>query len=67
MSDLLTLQQSAYRIRGYAPRMGEVQGEGYVGQALGWADVVAVGRLDRISPNWPARRFPRRRRSADAA
>ncbi|MDB5855181.1 MAG: Transketolase domain protein [Herminiimonas sp.] len=42
MSDLLTLQQSAYRIRRYALRMGEVQGEGYVGQALGWADVLAV-------------------------
>jgi transketolase len=42
MSDLLTLQQSAYRIRRYALRMGEVQGQGYVGQALGWADVLAV-------------------------
>jgi transketolase N-terminal domain/subunit len=23
-------------------RMGEVQGQGYIGQALGWADVLAV-------------------------
>ena len=42
MSDLSTLQQSAYRIRRFALRMGEVQGQGYIGQALGWADVLAV-------------------------
>jgi transketolase len=42
MSDLLTLQQSAYRPHRYAPRMEEFRGEGYVGQALGWADVLAV-------------------------
>jgi transketolase N-terminal domain/subunit len=32
----------AWRIRRYALRMGEVQGQGYIGQALGWADVLAV-------------------------
>jgi transketolase len=32
----------AYRIRRYALRMGEVQGQGYIGQALGYADVLAV-------------------------
>jgi hypothetical protein len=32
----------AYRIRRRALRMGEVQGQGYIGQALGWADVLAV-------------------------
>ena len=42
MSDLSTLQRSAYRIRRFALRMGEVQGQGYIGQALGWADVLAV-------------------------
>ena len=43
MSDLTTnLRERAYRIRRYALRMGEVQGQGYIGQALGWADVLAV-------------------------
>jgi transketolase len=42
-SDLLArLRHHAYRIRRFAVRMGEVQGQGYVGQALGWADVLAV-------------------------
>lgn len=39
---LSSLQQCAYRIRRFALRMGEVQGQGYIGQALGWADVLAV-------------------------
>ena len=42
MSDLSTLERSAYRVRRFALRMGEVQGQGYIGQALGWADVLAV-------------------------
>ena len=42
MSDLSLLAARAYRIRRYALRMGEVQGQGYIGQALGWADVLAV-------------------------
>ncbi|MCB1916647.1 MAG: transketolase [Rhodocyclaceae bacterium] len=36
------LADHAYRIRRLALRMGEVQGQGYVGQALGYADVLAV-------------------------
>lgn len=36
------LSQCAHRIRRFALRMGEVQGQGYIGQALGWADVLAV-------------------------
>ena len=50
----------AYRIRRYALRMGEVQGQGYIGQALGWADVLAVAyghamnyRADE--PEWEGR------------
>ncbi|MDM0059163.1 transketolase [Variovorax fucosicus] len=60
MSDLLTLQQSAYRIRRYALRMGEVQGQGYIGQALGWADVLAVAYRHAMAykpqdPKWEGR------------
>ena len=32
------LKACAYRVRRYALRMGEVQGQGYIGQALGWAN-----------------------------
>jgi len=39
---ITTLRERAYRVRRYALRMGEVQGQGYIGQALGWADVLAV-------------------------
>ncbi len=39
---LPALARCAHRIRRYAVRMGEVQGQGYVGQALGYADVLAV-------------------------
>jgi transketolase len=35
MSTPTKLVQTAYRIRRYALRMGEVQGQGYIGQALG--------------------------------
>ena len=39
MTDKLSaLADCAYRIRRYALRMGEVQGQGYIGQALGIAD-----------------------------
>jgi transketolase len=37
-----SLSERAYRIRRYALRMGEVQGQGYIGQALGMADILAV-------------------------
>ncbi|HWA78888.1 MAG TPA: transketolase [Acetobacteraceae bacterium] len=36
------LLERAYRIRRHALRMGEVQGQGYIAQALGIADVLAV-------------------------
>ena len=45
----------AWRIRRYAVRMGEVQGQGYVGQALGYADVLAVayGHAMNFRPDDP--------------
>ncbi|WP_028999845.1 transketolase [Azohydromonas australica] len=60
MSDVSTLQQRAYRIRRFALRMGEVQGQGYIGQALGWADVLAVAYGHAMSyrpedPKWEGR------------
>lgn len=50
----------AQRIRLNALRMGEVQGQGYVGQALGVADVLSVLYLDQLrfrpqEPHWEAR------------
>jgi transketolase len=55
MSDLSALRECAYRIRRYALRMGEVQGQGYIGQALGWADVLAVayGHAMKFKPEDP--------------
>jgi transketolase len=55
-----TLRESAYRIRRFALRMGEVQGQGYIGQALGWADVLAVAychalKLRPEEPEWEDR------------
>ena len=57
---LNVLKQSAYRIRRYALRMGEVQGQGYIGQALGWADVLAVAYSHALNlrpdePEWEGR------------
>jgi transketolase len=54
------LAQSAWRIRRHALRMGEVQGQGYIGQALGWADVLAVAyghalNLRPDEPEWEGR------------
>jgi len=51
------LQQCAYRIRRLALQMGEIQGQGYVGQALGYADVLAVAYCHAMSfksadPDW---------------
>ena len=59
-SALARLAQSAFRIRRYAVRMGEVQGQGYIGQALGWADVLAVAyrhalNLRPAEPEWEGR------------
>ena len=55
MTDLSALSERAYRIRRYALRMGEVQGQGYIGQALGWADVLATayGHAMRYRPEDP--------------
>ena len=55
MSKLQELAQVAWRIRRFAVRMGEVQGQGYVGQALGYADVLAVayGHAMNFRPHEP--------------
>lgn len=42
MDPMIELARCAWRIRRFSLRMGEVQGQGYVGQALGYADVLAV-------------------------
>ncbi|KKW69188.1 transketolase [Lampropedia cohaerens] len=57
---LAQLRAAAYRIRRYALRMGEVQGQGYIGQALGLADMLAVAyrhalRYDPTNPQWEQR------------
>jgi len=55
-----SLAERAYRIRRNALRMGEVQGQGYVGQALGVADVLAVSYFHALTyrpddPAWEGR------------
>jgi len=57
---LSSLEQCAYRIRRFALRMGEVQGQGYIGQALGYADVLAVAyghalKFRADDPHWDGR------------
>jgi len=57
---LARLAHHAWRIRRFALRMGEVQGQGYVGQALGWADVLAVAYCHAMTfkpddPLWEGR------------
>ncbi len=54
------LHQRAYNIRQDALRMGQVQGQGYVGQALGAADLLAVAYFHAMkyqpeSPEWEGR------------
>lgn len=54
------LSQHAYRIRRYALQMGEVQGQGYIGQALGLADMLAVAWCHAMNyraeePEWEGR------------
>ena len=56
----VSLAERAYRIRRLAVRMGEVQGQGYVGQALGIADVLAVSYFHALNyrpqePEWEGR------------
>src|SRR3569623_2275643 len=60
-TDRLTrLHDAAYRIRRHALDMGEAQGQGYIGQALGVADILAVVYTDQLryradAPHWPDR------------
>ena len=54
------LARHAYNIRRHALRMGAVQGQGYVGQALGIADVLAVSYFRALAyhpdePEWEGR------------
>jgi transketolase len=54
------LRAAAYRIRRNALDMGEVQGQGYIGQALGVADILAVVYADQLryrpdDVHWPER------------
>ena len=42
------IRAAAHRIRLNALEMGEVQGQGYIGQALGIADVLAVAYTDQL-------------------
>lgn len=56
----VSLQERAYRIRRNALRMGEVQGQGYIAQALGVADVLAVSYFHALTyrpgePEWEGR------------
>jgi transketolase len=60
MTQTLSLAERARRIRRLALRMGEVQGQGYVGQALGLADVLAVAYCHAMNyrpeePKWEGR------------
>jgi transketolase len=54
------VEEAAHRIRHRALRMGEAQGQGYIGQALGVADVLAAGYADKLTlrpeePHWDGR------------
>ncbi|UVF21675.1 transketolase [Microvirga terrae] len=56
----VSLADRAYRIRRNALRMGEVQGQGYIAQALGIADVLAVSYFHAMryrpeDPEWEER------------
>src|SRR5690348_18483010 len=60
LSNELSLAERAYRIRRNALRMGEVQGQGYIAQALGVADILAVGYFYALrsrpdDPEWAER------------
>jgi len=55
-----SVAERAYRIRRYALQMGEIQGQGYIGQALGYADVLAVAYGHAMNyrpaePEWEGR------------
>jgi transketolase len=56
----LTLADRAYNIRRHALRMGQVQGQGYIAQALGAADLLAVAYFHAMTyrphdPEWEGR------------
>ena len=55
-----SLERRAYNIRRHALKMAEVQGQGYIAQALGIADVLAVSYFDALNyksqePEWEGR------------
>ena len=57
---LLQVRRFAYRLRHHVLNMGEEQGQGYVGQALGAADVLAAVYANRLryradDPHWDGR------------
>lgn len=57
---LARLRDAAHRIRRHAIDMGEVQGQGYIGQALGVADILAVVYAEQLrlrphDPHWDGR------------
>lgn len=59
-AQLSKISGHAYRIRRFALRMGEVQGQGYIGQALGIADALAVTwchamNIRPADPEWEGR------------
>lgn len=59
-TSLTSLKSAAYRIRRYALQMGAVQGQGYIGQALGMADILAVAYRHALNyrpgePEWEGR------------
>jgi transketolase len=56
----VSLERRAWNIRRKALRMGEVQGQGYIGQALGIADVLAASYFHALKyqpddPEWEGR------------
>lgn len=59
-TSIAALAERARRIRLHALRMGEVQGQGYIAQALGIADVLAVAYFHAMAyrpddPEWEGR------------
>jgi transketolase len=60
MGSNVSLRERAYRIRRHALLMGEVQGQGYIAQALGISDVLAVSYFHALrykpeDPEWEGR------------
>jgi transketolase len=54
------VRDAAYRMRHHVLNMGEAQGQGYVGQALGAADMLAAVYVDQLNyraddPHWDGR------------